>query len=88
MSENSSENNIEENTISSQTENPPSDSEISSQTENQLSDSEIPSQTENSQKIHTLKVNSLYKSFGRKKVVQGVDFQMHTGEVLGLLGPN
>ena len=101
MSENSSENNIEENTIPSQTENPPSDrvapsqtenppsdSEISAQTENQLSDSEISAQTENSQKLHTLKVNSLYKSFGRKKVVQGVDFQMHTGEVLGLLGPN
>ncbi len=40
------------------------------------------------QNYHTLKVNSLYKSFGKKKVVQGVDFQMHTGEVLGLLGPN
>ncbi len=38
--------------------------------------------------VHTLRVNSLYKSFGKKKVVQGVDFQMHTGEVLGLLGPN
>ncbi len=37
---------------------------------------------------HTLRVSSLYKSFGKKKVVQGVDFQMHTGEVLGLLGPN
>ena len=40
------------------------------------------------QNYHTLKVNSLYKMFGRKKVVQGVDFKMHTGEVLGLLGPN
>lgn len=37
---------------------------------------------------HTLRVSSLYKSFGRKKVVQGIDFTMHTGEVLGLLGPN
>ena len=64
------------------------ESETASQAENPPSDSEIPPQTENSQKIHTLKVNSLYKSFGRKKVVQGVDFQMHTGEVLGLLGPN
>lgn len=36
----------------------------------------------------TLKVNSLYKSFGHKKVVQGIDFSMQTGEVLGLLGPN
>ena len=38
--------------------------------------------------FHTLRVSSLYKSFGKKKVVQGVDFKMHTGEVLGLLGPN
>ncbi|MCR5723620.1 MAG: ATP-binding cassette domain-containing protein, partial [Treponema sp.] len=38
--------------------------------------------------MHTLRVSSLYKSFGKKKVVQGVDFSMHTGEVLGLLGPN
>jgi lipopolysaccharide export system ATP-binding protein len=38
--------------------------------------------------LHTLRVNSLYKSFGQKKVVQGIDFLMNTGEVLGLLGPN
>lgn len=37
---------------------------------------------------HTLRVSSLYKSFGRKTVVKGVDFSMRTGEVLGLLGPN
>lgn len=37
---------------------------------------------------HTLKITSLYKSFGNKKVVQGIDFSMKTGEVLGLLGPN
>ncbi|MBQ7157823.1 MAG: LPS export ABC transporter ATP-binding protein [Treponema sp.] len=37
---------------------------------------------------HTLRASSLYKSFGKKKVVQGVDFSMQTGEVLGLLGPN
>lgn len=43
---------------------------------------------ENESKIHTLKVASLYKTFGKKKVVQGIDFQMKTGEVLGLLGPN
>ena len=35
-----------------------------------------------------LKVNSLYKSFGRKEVVKGIDFSMKTGEILGLLGPN
>ena len=37
---------------------------------------------------HTLRVEALYKNFGKKKVVQGIDFFMHTGEVLGLLGPN
>ena len=37
---------------------------------------------------HTLRVSSLYKSFGKKKVVKGVDFSVRTGEVLGLLGPN
>ncbi|MCQ2590342.1 MAG: LPS export ABC transporter ATP-binding protein [Treponema sp.] len=35
-----------------------------------------------------LRVSSLYKNFGRKEVVKGVDFSMKTGEVLGLLGPN
>ncbi|MCQ2572490.1 MAG: LPS export ABC transporter ATP-binding protein [Treponema sp.] len=37
---------------------------------------------------HILRVSSLYKSFGKKQVVKGVDFSMKTGEVLGLLGPN
>ena len=37
---------------------------------------------------HVLQVSSLYKSFGKKRVVQGIDFSMRTGEVLGLLGPN
>lgn len=35
-----------------------------------------------------LKINSLYKQFGKKEVVRGVDFSMHQGEILGLLGPN
>lgn len=37
---------------------------------------------------HELRISSLYKNFGRKKVVQGIDFSMKTGEILGLLGPN
>ena len=49
---------------------------------------EIPSETQNVFESHTLKINSLYKSFGKKQVVRGVDFSMQTGEVLGLLGPN
>ncbi len=39
-------------------------------------------------KEHVLRVTSLYKSFGRKQVVRGIDFSMKVGEVLGLLGPN
>lgn len=38
--------------------------------------------------FHTLRISSLYKSFGHKRVVQGIDFSMQTGEILGLLGPN
>ncbi|MBE6348321.1 MAG: LPS export ABC transporter ATP-binding protein [Spirochaetaceae bacterium] len=38
--------------------------------------------------MSVLKINSLYKRFGKKEVVRGVDFSMETGEVLGLLGPN
>lgn len=37
---------------------------------------------------HILRVSSLYKQFGHKKVVRGVEFSMQIGEVLGLLGPN
>ena len=40
------------------------------------------------QKNHTLRVSSLFKQFGHKKVVRGVEFSMQIGEVLGLLGPN
>ena len=35
-----------------------------------------------------LRVSSLYKQFGKKQVVRGIDFSMQTGEILGLLGPN
>lgn len=40
------------------------------------------------QNNHTLRVSSLFKQFGHKKVVRGVEFSMQIGEVLGLLGPN
>ncbi len=35
-----------------------------------------------------LRVASLYKNFGKKEVVRGVDFSMERGKVVGLLGPN
>ena len=35
-----------------------------------------------------LKVSGLVKSYGRRRVVDGVDFQVERGEIVGLLGPN
>lgn len=46
------------------------------------------SENDSEKKTHTLRASSLYKSFGKKQVVKGVDFFVNTGEVLGLLGPN
>jgi len=37
---------------------------------------------------YTLGVSNLFKSFGKKLVVKGVNFTMKNGEVAGLLGPN
>jgi lipopolysaccharide export system ATP-binding protein len=37
---------------------------------------------------HTLAVTGIYKRFGKKEVVRGVNFTMGNGEVAGLLGPN
>jgi lipopolysaccharide export system ATP-binding protein len=39
-------------------------------------------------KEYTLGVSNLFKSFGKKLVVKGVNFTMKNGEVAGLLGPN
>jgi lipopolysaccharide export system ATP-binding protein len=35
-----------------------------------------------------LQVRGLVKSFGRRRVVDGVDFDVYAGEIVGLLGPN
>ena len=35
-----------------------------------------------------LRVEGLVKSFGRRRVVDGVDFHVEPGEIVGLLGPN
>lgn len=35
-----------------------------------------------------LKVSGLVKTFGRRRVVDGVEFQVRKGEIVGLLGPN
>jgi len=38
--------------------------------------------------VPILKVTGLVKSYGRRRVVDGVDFQVERGEIVGLLGPN
>ncbi len=35
-----------------------------------------------------LEVRGLIKNFGRRRVVDGVDFEVEPGEIVGLLGPN
>ncbi len=35
-----------------------------------------------------LKVEGLVKTYGRRRVVDGVDFQVNAGQLVGLLGPN
>jgi lipopolysaccharide export system ATP-binding protein len=38
--------------------------------------------------VSLLKVRGLVKSYGRRRVVDGVDFEVEPGEIVGLLGPN
>jgi len=35
-----------------------------------------------------LEVSGLVKTYGRRRVVDGVDFEVYAGEIVGLLGPN
>src|SRR3977135_2256767 len=35
-----------------------------------------------------LQVKGLVKTYGRRRVVDGVDFEVERGEIVGLLGPN
>ncbi|MFC1566613.1 LPS export ABC transporter ATP-binding protein [bacterium] len=35
-----------------------------------------------------LKVNELYKSYGKRYVVDGINLEVNQGEIVGLLGPN
>ena len=35
-----------------------------------------------------LEARGLVKSYGRRRVVDGVEFEVHPGEIVGLLGPN
>jgi lipopolysaccharide export system ATP-binding protein len=35
-----------------------------------------------------LQARGLVKSYGRRRVVDGVDFEVDVGEIVGLLGPN
>ena len=38
--------------------------------------------------MSVLRVHGLVKSFGRRRVVDGVQFEVNRGEIVGLLGPN
>jgi lipopolysaccharide export system ATP-binding protein len=38
--------------------------------------------------VALLKARGLVKTYGRRRVVDGVDFEVHPGETVGLLGPN
>jgi lipopolysaccharide export system ATP-binding protein len=38
--------------------------------------------------VTLLQVRGLVKSYGRRRVVDGVDFEVDPGEIVGLLGPN
>ena len=75
---------IEMNTINSQQNENPKNIEDLNKTE--INPSENNPQI--NQNNHILRVSSLFKQFGHKKVVRGVEFSMQIGEVLGLLGPN
>lgn len=38
--------------------------------------------------MHLLEIKNLVKSYGGRRVVNGVDLSIHRGEIVGLLGPN
>ncbi|MCC7440040.1 MAG: LPS export ABC transporter ATP-binding protein [Bdellovibrionales bacterium] len=38
--------------------------------------------------MRTLSAEGLHKAYGAKKVVMGVDFEVKTGQIVGILGPN
>lgn len=75
---------IEIDTLNSQPDENPKNIEDLNKTEINPSENNPRNIKEN----HTLRVSSLFKQFGHKKVVRGVEFSMQIGEVLGLLGPN
>jgi len=37
---------------------------------------------------HLLEINSVYKSFGKRQVLENIDFNLQTGEILGIFGRN
>lgn len=61
---------------------------VSAETKTEEVAEETETKDETQTSNHVLRVSSLYKSFGKKQVVRGVDFSMNMGEILGLLGPN
>ncbi|MBQ0052538.1 MAG: LPS export ABC transporter ATP-binding protein [Treponema sp.] len=62
--------------------------ELENQQEITAVENEVPPVSENNTPVHTLEARDLHKYFGKKKAVQGVNFKVNSGEVVGLLGPN
>ena len=93
---NQEEEKLENQIVENQTESPEVAENVESLGENldsaETKTEEVAEETETKDETqtsnHVLRVSSLYKSFGKKQVVRGVDFSMNMGEILGLLGPN
>jgi lipopolysaccharide export system ATP-binding protein len=45
-------------------------------------------QTPGTQSVYVLEIHNLVKRYGKKFAVDGIDFQMKSGEIVGFLGPN
>ena len=84
---NQEEEKLENQIVENQTESPEVAENVENLGEN-LDSAETETKDETQTSNHVLRVSSLYKSFGKKQVVRGVDFSMNMGEILGLLGPN
>ncbi|MBO5825280.1 MAG: LPS export ABC transporter ATP-binding protein [Treponema sp.] len=84
---NQEEEKLENQIVENQTESPEVAENVENLGEN-LDSVETETKDETQTSNHVLRVSSLYKSFGKKQVVRGVDFSMNMGEILGLLGPN
>lgn len=38
--------------------------------------------------VHNLEISGVYKSYGKKRILENIDFELKTGEILGIFGRN